>query len=87
MPKRGDIVVERLTGRRAIVIRTEGEEVTCRFADGRLDDRFAFELDPTVPLVESFLSLVFSLFGAQVRERWANTPINDRARPSLVRAS
>ena len=87
MPKRGEIVVERLTGRRAIVIRAEGEEVTCRFANGRLDDRFAFELDPAVPFVESLLSLVVSLFGAQVRERWTNASINDRARPSLARAS
>jgi hypothetical protein len=85
MPKRGDIVVERLTGKRAIVIRIEGEEITCRFADGRLDDRFAFELDPAVPLVESLLSLVFSLFGGPPRDRSA-IGVNDRARPSLVRA-
>ena len=84
MPKRGDIVVERLTGKRAIVIRIEGEEVTCRFADGRLDDRFAFELDPPVPFVESLLSLVLSLFGSAARERWSTAALNDR-RPSLVR--
>src|SRR5437016_13893257 len=47
MPQRGEIVVERLTGNRAIVIRVVSpEEVTCRFADGRLEDRFTFELEP-----------------------------------------
>jgi hypothetical protein len=46
MPQRGDIVVERLTGKRAIVINVSGpEEVTCRFGDGRLEDRFVFELE------------------------------------------
>ena len=38
-PHRGDIVVERLTGKRAIVIQVQGEQVTCRFGDGRLEDR------------------------------------------------
>ena len=48
MLERGDIVVERLTGKRAIVIRVASpEEVTCRFADGRLEERFAFELHRT----------------------------------------
>jgi len=43
MPQRGEIVVERLTSNRAIVIRVVSpEEVTCRFADGRLEDRFTF---------------------------------------------
>jgi len=47
MPQRGEIVVERLTGNRAIVIRVVSpEEVTCRFADGRLEDRFTFVLEP-----------------------------------------
>ena len=45
-PQRGDIVVERLTGKRAIVINIAGpDEVTCRFGDGRLEDRFVFELE------------------------------------------
>jgi len=47
MPQRGEIVVERLTGNRAIVIRVVSpEEISCRFADGRLEDRFTFELEP-----------------------------------------
>jgi len=37
MPQPGDIVVERLTGNRAIVIRVASpEEMICRFGDGRL---------------------------------------------------
>ena len=85
MPKRGDIVIERLTGKRAIVIRIEGEEITCRFADGRLDDRFEFELDPTIPLVESILSFVISLLGPLSRERWPAAAVGAHVRPALVR--
>jgi hypothetical protein len=86
MPKRGDIVIERLTGKRAIVIRIDGDEVTCRFADGRLDDRFVFELELAMPFVESVLSVVFSLFGAtSTRERWLPAGVAERGRPILVR--
>src|SRR3989442_1611148 len=47
MPQRGEIVVERLTGNRAMVIHVVSpEEITCRFADGRLEDRFMFEVEP-----------------------------------------
>src|SRR5437667_12886881 len=42
----GDIVVERVTGNRAIVIRVVSpEETICRFGDGRFEERFAFELE------------------------------------------
>ena len=79
-------MIERLTGKRAIVIRIEGDEVTCRFADGRLDDRFVFELELAMPFVESVLSLVFSIFGStSTRERWAATGVAERGRPMLVR--
>ena len=51
MPQCGEIVVERLTGNRAMVIRLlSPEEVTCRFGDGRLEDRFSFELEPLLSL-------------------------------------
>ena len=44
LPQRGEIVVERLTGGRATVTRVVSpEEVACRVADGRLEDRFTFE--------------------------------------------
>ena len=60
MPQRGEIVVERLTGRRAVVIRVVGpDEVTCRFGDGRLEDRFVFELSPAPP---TWVDTVFSFF-------------------------
>src|SRR5207245_9095050 len=40
MPQPGDIVAERLTGNRAMVIRVlSPEEVTCRFGDARFEDR------------------------------------------------
>ena len=51
MPQRGEIVVERLTGSRAMVIEVVSpEEITCRFADGRLEDRFTFEVEPLLSL-------------------------------------
>src|SRR6266852_271606 len=67
MPQGGEIVVERLTGNRAMVIRVESpEEVTCRFADGRLEDRFMFELEP---LLSPFGSLVWFFLSGFV-SRW-----------------
>ncbi|TMB16006.1 MAG: hypothetical protein E6J71_17385 [Deltaproteobacteria bacterium] len=84
MPQRGDIVVERLTGKRAIVIHVASpDEVTCRFADGRLEDRFTFELDPLLPLLGSILSFVIALFGYGTRDR--PNSIAEQVRPLLVR--
>ena len=87
MHQRGDIVVERLTGKRAIVIRIQGpEEVSCRFADGRMEDRYTFELEPAQPPLSTLLSLTLSMFGGGTRDR---PPANvaDRVRPMLVRSS
>ena len=87
MPQRGDIVVERLTGKRAIVIRIQGpEEVTCRFADGRLDERFTFELEPAQATIAHLLSITLSMFGATPHERPSATA-GDRLRPMLVRTA
>src|SRR6059036_1701919 len=87
MPQRGDIVVERLTGKRAIVIHVTGpEEVTCRFADGRLEDRYTFELDPWMPFLNWLMSLVMSISLSTPRERPASA-VNERVRPLLVRPS
>lgn len=87
MPQRGDIVVERLTGRRAIVIHvTSPEEVTCRFGDGRLEDRYSFELEPPLPFLSSLLSVIASLFVSPPRERPA-VAVGERVRPLLVRPS
>ena len=85
MLNRGDIVVERLTGKRAIVIAVvDTEEVTCRFADGRFDNRYAFELEPVVPLVSSLLSFIIAFFGGGAPERSAPS-VADRVRPLLAR--
>jgi hypothetical protein len=87
MSEPGDIVVERLTGKRAIVIRAAGpDEVTCRFTDGRLEERYTFELQPLLPFLGSFLSLVLSFFWASPRERPAAS-VEERIRPLLVRRS
>src|SRR5439155_9206154 len=63
MPQPGDIVAERLTGNRAMVIRVlSPEEVTCRFGDGRFEARFTFELDRAPSQFGSLLSFVMSSF-------------------------
>jgi hypothetical protein len=83
MLQRGDIVVERLTGRRAIVIHTPSEdEVICRFSDGRLEDRFTFELDtPTSAL--SWLWAVLTGPGRPAEARPA--AVGKRVRPMIIR--
>ena len=87
MLQRGDIVVERLTGKRAIVIKVESpDEVTCRFGDGRLEDRFVFELEPAGNMLQSLWAIVVSLFATQNRER-TTPPVPERVRPLLVRPS
>jgi hypothetical protein len=64
MLRRGDIVIERLTGRRTMVIHVSNpEEVTCRFDDGRLEDRFVFELDVDhTGLLDSLFSMLRAPF-------------------------
>jgi len=86
MPQRGEIMVERLTGNRAMVINVlSPEEITCRFADGRLEDRFTFELEP---LLSPFGSLVWFFLSGFV-SRWfrqgVSASVTDRRR--LVRPS
>jgi hypothetical protein len=82
MHQRGDIVVERLTGKRAIVINIAGpEEVTCRFGDGRLEDRFVFELESTSSSL-GWLASLLTVFG-----RPAEPPpaVTGRVRPLVLR--
>ena len=81
MPQRGEIVVERLTGNRLMVIDVVSpEEITCRFADGRLEDRFTFEVEP---LLSPFGSLVWFFLSGFV-SRWfrqgAAASVTDRLR-------
>jgi hypothetical protein len=83
MPQRGDILVERLTGKRAMVIHVNGEELTCRFADGRLEDRFAFELEPALPPLSALLAFLGSLFASAPRELPPLAP-SERPRPQLL---
>jgi hypothetical protein len=86
MPKRGEIVVERLTGYRAMVIHMASpEEISCRFADGRLEDRFTFEVEP---LLSPFGSLVWFFLSGFV-SRWFRqaVPASVTDRLHLVRPS
>ena len=84
MPQRGDIVVERLTGHRAIVIRVVSpEEVTCRFADGRLEERLTFELEQPLSPFGLLLAVFWSWW---FRQRPA-TSVRERPRPVLARPS
>jgi hypothetical protein len=87
MPQRGDIVVERLTGKRAIVIKVVSpDEVTCRFGDGRLEERFTFELEPPLSpfgsLVSFFINAFFSRFSQHPAPSVTGPP-----RPTLVRSN
>jgi hypothetical protein len=84
MPKRGEIMVERLTGRRAMVIHVlNPEEVTCRFGDGRLEDRFTFELDTIPSLIEALVAFLVAPFVSRPRETPTVSP--GRVRPLIVR--
>ena len=87
MLQRGEIVMERLTGKRAIVIKAVSpEEVTCRFGDGRLEERFTFELEPPLSPLGSLVSFFF----ASVLSRFHQSPatsVTAAPRPTLVRAT
>ena len=85
MPQCGEILVERLTGNRAMVIRVlSPEEVTCRFGDGRLEDRFTFEVEP---LLSPFGSLVWFLSGFVSRWFRQGAPASVTDRLQLVQPS
>src|SRR5207249_8304755 len=81
----GDIVVERVTGNRAIVIRVVSpEETICRFGDGRFEERFTFELElPPSPLV-SLLSFSVSSFLSWFRQSPAAS-VPERSRAARAR--
>src|SRR5262249_5046509 len=83
MPQRGDIVVERLTGKRAIVIHVNSpQEGTCPFAGWRLEDRNTCECDPVLPFLGSILSFVIALF---VNSRERPGSVAEQVRPLLLR--
>jgi hypothetical protein len=82
MSQPGDIVVERLTGYRAIVIRVVSpEEMICRFGDGRFEERFAFELE----LPPSPLASLLSFFVSSFRQRPAGS-VPERPPPARARS-
>jgi hypothetical protein len=86
MRQRGEIVVERLTGNRAMVIHVVSpEEITCHFTDGRLEDRFTFEVEP---LLSPFRSRVW-FFLSGFLSRWfpQSAPGSVTERLRLVRPS
>jgi hypothetical protein len=85
--ERGDIVVERLTGTRVIIIRATptGDDFTVRFPDGRLEDRFAFELEQPQTLLDLLRDLVMSTLMWPTRAIEYG-PRAVRPRPQLVKA-
>ena len=89
MLRRGDIVVERVTGNRAMVIHVANmEEATCRFGDGRLEDRFTFELDaPPTPFLLSVWSVLSWPFQSHARERQPTSTVSGTSRPRFARPS
>ena len=89
MPQPGDIVIERLTGDRAIVIRVVSpEEVICRFRDGRFEERFTFELERPPSPFGSLVSFLVSAFLSGFRQGpAASVPERSRPAPAQSRAS
>ena len=86
MPQPGDIVVERLTGNRAIVIRVVSpEEMICRFRDGRFEERCTFELERPPSPFGSLLSFFVSSFLSWFRQSPAAS-VTERPRPALARS-
>ena len=84
VPQRGEIVVERLTGNRAMVIRVlNPEEITCRFGDGRLEDRFTFEFEPLLSPLGSLVWFFLSGFVSRWFRQGSPASVIDRLR--LVR--
>ncbi len=85
MPQPGDIVIERLTGNRAIVIRVVSpEEMICRFRDGRFEERFTFELERPPSQFGSLLSFFVSSFLSWFRQSPAASV--EGPRPALARS-
>ena len=85
MLHRGDILVERLTGKRVMVIDVPGpDEVTCRFSDGRLEGRFICEVAiPQRSLLESFFSYAMTFFVGPQKTQL--TSVASDSRPRLTR--
>ena len=83
---RGDIVVERLTGTHVMVIHAAptGDDLTVRFPDGRLEDRYSFELAPPQSFLEVLRDLVAMSLSWPVRAVEYG-PRVVRSRPELVR--
>jgi hypothetical protein len=83
--QRGDILVERLTGKRVMVIDVPApDEVTCRFSDGRLEGRFMCEVAiPQRSLLESFFSYAQTFLFAPQRTQL--TSVTTEGRPRLAR--
>ncbi len=64
---------------------TSPEEVTCRFGDGRLEDRYVFELDPAPNTwVDSFFFFLRSPF-SQAETRKRTSPPGAATRPRIAR--
>ena len=56
--ERGEIVVERLTGTRVMIINAASDELTVRFPDGRLEDRYSFEVEHPPTLLDVLRDLL-----------------------------
>ena len=81
MPQCGEIVIERLTGNRAMVIEVVSpEEITCHFADGRLEDRFTFEVEPLLSPFGAVVWFVLSGFVSRWFRQGVPASVTDRLR-------
>ena len=84
--ERGDIAVERLTGTRVMIIHATpaADGLTVRFPDGRLEDRYAFELEQPQTIFDVLRDLV-TLTITWPSRAIEYDPRAARSRPQLVR--
>jgi hypothetical protein len=80
--ERGEIVVERLTGTRVMIISASADELTVRFPDGRLEDRYVFEVGQPQTLLEVLRDLLATAWPVRAVEYG---PRAVPPRPQLVR--
>ena len=88
MFRRGDILIERLAGKKAMAVDVPSPEViTCRFGDGRLEDRFVFEINAAPrSFLETLVSYAKSLLWTSPQE-YRQPAVAAGGRPRLARRS
>jgi len=82
--QRGDIVIERLTGVHVFLLERVNSEWACRFPDGRVENRYGFELMAS-PLVRVAAVLAEGVGSLVTLLRWMQGALVVAVPPRLVR--